>query len=270
MSDTLKEYMTLIKQYPLLSEEEEQDLAVKIMEGDEEAKMKLVRSNLRLVVKLAHHFKGMGLSLLDLISVGNIGLMHASRNFLPNKSCFATFAQYYIRAYMRKEITRMSGAITMPPSAYCKRKKILEVKESLGENCTVEEITKECGRKSVENVRDFLNCSNVKVSLNEYVDDDGKKTYLDMLEQDNEENAADALTHEETLDIMIGKLDTLTEREFFIIERLYGLNDKEKMTLRDIGEALHLSAERIRQIEKEVLVKLRTAIENHNNEENEK
>ncbi len=253
-------YISEINKYRLLGAEEEQELMKRSSEGDLEARNILISSNLRLVVKIAHKYKGMGVDLFDIIQAGNEGLAEAAKRCQPKKkSRFITFAQFHIHHHMKDELSKMSGAVSMSVGTHGRRKNLLDEKDKMGDDFTVEELAKKCGRKNVKNVQAMLNSGNYKVSLDDFVDADNKKTYLEFIET-SEDGAERQYDRDERIEILLSKLEILDDIELCVIESRYGLFGKEEMTLREISKVMNKSAERIRQIQNEAEDKLRKAV----------
>ena len=254
----MKHYMEIANNYALLTQEQEQDLAQKIVGGDESAVKELVCANLRLVVKIARDFMGMGVDFKDLVQAGNTGLMTAARKFKPGyKSRFSTFAQNHIKHGIKDVLCKLSGAVSFSIGTHGRYRKI---KEALEDGGTIQEVARKCNR-SVKAVRDVLCGGNTKISLSQKVSNDDERTYEDIVsDNENETSFADAMAMDERMSLMFECLDNLDEQERYVIESIFGLNDKKPKVLHDIGKELNLTAERVRQIKNSALLHLKEGI----------
>ena len=253
-------YTDEINKYDVLSMEEEQELAERMLNGDEKAKDRLICCNLRLVAKIAQDYKGMGVGIEDLVGAGNVGLVEATERFKPGKGAkFGTFVQSHVRHCIKDVLSRMSGAMSKSIGTRNRHKKIRDAMNELGEGATVEQIARKCNSRS-RTVADAL-AGNYKVSLDGKVDEGSDRTYLDVIEDENAMDSLSQLAHEERMDAMFAGLDGLDSTERFVVESLFGLCGAEPKVLREVGMALHVTAERVRQIKDNALKKLRVAIE---------
>ncbi len=253
-------YTADIMKYDLLDANQEQELATKVANGDLDAMNALVCANLRLVTKIAQEYKGKGVDLDDLIQAGKVGLINAARKYKPNTGArFQTFAQFYIKHGMKDILSKMSCAVSMSIGSYGRHRIARDAMEKLGENCTEEEIAKKCGRKKKTDMSAILRGGGVKVSLNERIGDDEKRTYLDAIEEEESDSVTESIMRNEQIAVMLDCLESLDEDERYVIEGLFGMNG-EKKVLREIGDELGKTAERIRQIKENALGKLRDAI----------
>lgn len=256
---SLSMYLKDIERIPLLGRDEEYELALKAKSGDSYARERLVNANLRFVVSIAKQYQNRGLPLIDLISEGNIGLLTAIDKFEPEKGYhFISYAVWWIRQSILKAIGEKSRMIRLPMNKSAELIQILQAKTNLekagNEDASIEEIAAECGMTS-EEVVEILQISREVSSLDAPVNTEDESSYGDFIESDGprpEEVVLDASMKAAVYRI----LDTLPEKERGIISLRYGLDDREPMSLKEVGEVYNLTKERIRQIEKKVLNKL--------------
>ena len=269
LTGTLDRYIAEINQFPLLTPEEEFSLAVRLKKfNDMEAAEKLVVSNLRFVVKIAHEYRNYGIKLADLIQEGNIGLMHAVKKFDPYKGYrLISYAVWWIRAYMQNYIIKTWSLVKIG-TTQAQRKlffKLGQAKRKLEalsqKNPEFGEIAASLGVKSIEIEEMDLRMSNRDVSLDAFINDDSDATHIDYLTYDGEDQET-ALIRKEEMDILkshiAGALNKLTEKEKYIIKKRVMADDP--MTLQEIGDRYKITRERARQIEKQALKKLRLSI----------
>ncbi|NPA12562.1 MAG: RNA polymerase sigma factor RpoD/SigA [Aquificae bacterium] len=275
MADTDKEQSTLnlyiqkMAKHPLLSPEEEKELAKRAKKGDKEALKKLVEGNLRFVVNVAKNFMGWGVPLTDLIAAGNLGLLEAAKRFDPDKDVkFISYAVWWIRQAIMQTIFQQTGAVRIPVKESLFISKVKEtyekLKEKLKREPTIEEIAKEVGA-SPKKVKNALQIVRMPYSLDKPIGEDGEEmTLLDVLSKKGTEDVEKEIVEESLHKELDKLLKVLDERERTIIEHRFGLNGKEPKTLTEVGELLGISRERVRQIEQRALKKLRTlAIKKH-------
>jgi len=266
---TLDLYIAEINRYPILTVDEEFSLAVRLKKfNDMEAAEKLVVSNLRFVVKVAHEYRNYGVKLSDLVQEGNIGLMHAVKKFDPYKGYrLISYAVWWIRAYIQNYIIKTWSLVKIG-TTQAQRKlffKLGQAKrrlESLSEkNPEFSEIAESLGVKTIELQEMDLRMTNRDVSLDASVSDESDATYIDYLVYDGEDQEATLIKKEEMNLVkrnIAGALSTLTEKESFIIEKRVMADNP--MTLQEIGDRYRITRERARQIEKQALKKLRLAL----------
>lgn len=269
VSGTLDVYISQINQFPLLSTEEEFKLAVRYKKhNDMEAAEKLVVSNLRFVVKIAHEYKNYGIKLLDMIQEGNIGLMHAVKKFDPYKGYkLISYAVWWIRAYIQNFIIK-SWSLVKIGTTQAQRKlffKLNQAKRKLQtisvKNPEFREIAESLNVKEVEVEEMDQRLNNRDLSLDASIDDEGESTYIDYLTYEGEDQEKSLIKKEETALVkknIDGALSKLNERESYIVKNRIMADDPE--TLQEIGDKFNITRERIRQIEKGALKKLQVAI----------
>ena len=264
-NDTMKLYMQNIGQYPLVTPQEEIVLAKKIKAGDEEARSRLIRSNLRLVVKIAHDFKGLGLPLLDLISEGNIGLMRAVDKFDPSKGAkLSSYAAWWIKQSMRRALSNQSRIIRIPTQSGQNLSKLknarVKLVEKLGREPTDKELSEET--KLPERTVTALRLAQITtISLHDPIQHGEDGEFRDII-PDEKSTSPDALVRdEETLRNMLKLVDTLDERERNILTLRFGLNGEEPKTLEEVSQSIGRTRERVRQIQNYALEKLRKKLE---------
>ncbi len=266
---TLNLYIQKMAEHPLLSPEEEKELARRAKEGDKEALKKLVEGNLRFVVNVAKNFMGWGVPLTDLIAAGNLGLLEAAKRFDPERDVkFISYAVWWIRQAIMQTIFQQTGAVRIPVKESLFISKVKETYEKLKEKMkrepSIEDIAKEVGA-SPKKVRNALQIVRMPYSLDRPIGEEGEDlTLLDVLSKKGTEDVEKDIV-EESLHKELNKLlNILDEREKAIIEHRFGLNGEEPKTLTEVGEILGISRERVRQIEQRALKKLRTvAIKKH-------
>jgi RNA polymerase primary sigma factor len=261
----MKLYMQNIGRYQLVSEEEEHELADKIAQGDEEARAKLIRSNLRLVVKIAHDFKGLGLPLLDLISEGNIGLMRAVEKFDPKKGAkLSSYAAWWIKQSMRRALANQARTIRIPVQSASKISKIQnarnELKEKLGREPTDTEVAVHVGLTE-RTVTGLRLGKTTTISLHDPIQHGEDGEFRDII-PDEKTVAPDEIVQDmETIDYMSKLISRLEKREQDILALRFGLNGEKPRTLEEVSQIIGRTRERVRQIQNQALEKLRLMIE---------
>lgn len=261
IEDPVRMYLKEIGKVPLLTAEEEVELAKRMAEGDEEAKKRLAEANLRLVVSIAKRYVGRGMLFLDLIQEGNLGLIKAVEKFDYSKGFkFSTYATWWIRQAITRAIADQARTIRIPVHMVETINKLIRVSrqllQELGREPTPEEIAKEMDMP-VERVRDILKISQEPVSLETPIGEEEDSHLGDFIQDDNvpvpAEAAAQTLLKEQLDEV----LDTLTEREQKVLRLRFGMNDGRARTLEEVGKEFDVTRERIRQIEAKALRKLR-------------
>ena len=259
--DPVRMYLKEIGKVPLLSAEEEIELAKKMEEGDEEAKKKLAEANLRLVVSIAKRYVGRGMLFLDLIQEGNLGLIKAVEKFDYRKGYkFSTYATWWIRQAITRAIADQARTIRIPVHMVETINKLIRVSrqllQELGREPTPEEIAKEMNMP-VDRVREILKISQEPVSLETPIGEEEDSHLGDFIQDDNVPVPADAAAFTLLREQLNEVLDTLTEREQKVLKLRFGLDDGRARTLEEVGREFNVTRERIRQIEAKALRKLR-------------
>ncbi len=261
MDDPVKVYLKEIGRVPLLTPEEEIDLAIRISEGDEEAKKKLAESNLRLVVSIAKRYVGRGMSFLDLIQEGNLGLIKAVDKFDFTKGFkFSTYATWWIRQAITRAIADQARTIRIPVHMVETINKVKKTNSILlhknGRDPTAEEIAKELDMP-VEKVREILRVAQEPVSLETPIGEEEDSHLGDFIPDDDALAPADAASMLLLKEQLAEVLKTLTPREEKVLSLRFGLEDGHPRTLEEVGKEFNVTRERIRQIEAKALRKLR-------------
>ncbi|MBP3926451.1 MAG: RNA polymerase sigma factor RpoD [Clostridium sp.] len=261
LEDPVRMYLKEIGKVPLLSAEEEIELAKRMEEGDEDAKKRLVEANLRLVVSIAKRYMGRGMSFLDLIQEGNLGLIKAVEKFDYRKGYkFSTYATWWIRQAITRAIADQARTIRIPVHMTETINKLIRVSrqllQELGMEPTPEEIAKEMDMP-VDRVREIMKLGQEPVSLETPVGEEDDSHLGDFLQDENAPIPADAAAFTLLREQLLEVLETLTEREQKVIRLRFGLDDGRARTLEEVGKEFHVTRERIRQIEAKALRKLR-------------
>ena len=261
LDDPVRMYLKEIGQIPLLSPEEEQELAQRVSEGDQQAKNKLTEANLRLVVSIAKKYSGRGLHILDLIQEGNTGLIRAVDKFDYTKgNKFSTYATWWIRQAITRAIADQARTIRVPvhmvevinKATRCNRKLVQE----LGREPTLEEIADELNLP-IEKIIEANRTAADTLSLDTPVGDEEDTTIGSFVEDDNTPGPADATSNALLAEALSEILNTLTEREADVLRLRFGMYDGKTHTLEEVGQIFGVTRERIRQIENKAIRKLR-------------
>ena len=261
VDDPVRMYLKEIGKVPLLSPDEEIELAKKIELGDEAAKKKLAEANLRLVVSIAKRYVGRGMQLLDLIQEGNLGLIKAVEKFDYRKGYkFSTYATWWIRQAITRAIADQARTIRIPVHMVETINRLVRTQrqlvQKLGREATPEELAKELDMP-VDRVREIRKISQDPVSLETPIGEEEDSHLGDFIQDDNVEVPADAATYTLLHEQLMEVLSTLTEREQKVLRLRFGLDDGRPRTLEEVGRQFNVTRERIRQIEAKALRKLR-------------
>ena len=261
IEDPVRMYLKEIGKVPLLTAEEEIDLAKRMEQGDEEAKKRLAEANLRLVVSIAKRYVGRGMLFLDLIQEGNLGLIKAVEKFDYRKGYkFSTYATWWIRQAITRAIADQARTIRIPVHMVETINKEIRVSrqllQELGREPTPEEIAEEMNI-SVDRVREILKISQEPVSLETPIGEEEDSHLGDFIQDDNVPAPADAAANTMLKEQLEEVLVTLTEREQKVLRLRFGLDDGRARTLEEVGKEFNVTRERIRQIEAKALRKLR-------------
>ena len=261
IEDPVRMYLKEIGKVPLLSAEEEIELAKRMENGDQEAKKRLAEANLRLVVSIAKRYVGRGMLFLDLIHDGNLGLIKAVEMFDYRKGYkFSTYATWWIRQAITRAIADQARTIRIPVHMVETINKLIRVSrqllQELGREPTPEEISEEMGMP-VDRVREILKISQEPVSLETPIGEEEDSHLGDFIQDDNVPVPAEAASFTLLREQLVEVLGTLTEREQKVLRLRFGLDDGRARTLEEVGKEFNVTRERIRQIEAKALRKLR-------------
>jgi RNA polymerase primary sigma factor len=261
---SLKLYLREISKTPLLTIEEETALAERIKMGDKEARSHMIRANLRLVVKIAHDYSGYGLSLSDLISEGNIGLMNAVERFDPEKGGkLSTYGAWWIKQSIKRALANQSKTIRLPIHMVDKIARMRRIAsilaEALGREPTDDELAAELGLPR-QKIAMLKQAAQRPTSLDAPVNEGEATEYGDIISDESASDPLELLTDKNLHDQIDGLLSILNERERRIIDERFGLNGLKPMLLEDVGREFGVSRERIRQLQNSALAKMRAAL----------
>ncbi|MGN1235488.1 MAG: RNA polymerase sigma factor RpoD [Christensenellaceae bacterium] len=261
LDDPVKMYLKDIGRVPLLSGDDEIELAKRMLEGDEEAKKRLSEANLRLVVSIAKRYVGRGMLFLDLIQEGNLGLMKAVEKFDYQKGFkFSTYATWWIRQSITRAIADQARTIRIPVHMVETINKLTRASrallQELGREPTPAEIAKEMGI-SEERVMEIQKIAQDPVSLETPIGEEEDSHLGDFIEDEKTVTPSDSVAFSMLKEQLIGVLNTLTPREEKVLRLRYGIDDNRPRTLEEVGKEFNVTRERIRQIEAKALRKLR-------------
>ena len=261
VNDPVRMYLKEIGVVPLLSNEEEKELAIAVENGDLEAKQRLAEANLRLVVSIAKRYVGRGMQFLDLIQEGNMGLMKAVDKFDYSKGFkFSTYATWWIRQAITRAIADQARTIRIPVHMVETINKLVREQrnllQELGQDPTPEQIAERMDM-TPDKVREILKIAQEPVSLETPIGEEDDSHLGDFIEDEVIENPVDYTTRVVLREQLDEVLDTLTDREENVLRMRFGLDDGKMRTLEDVGKVFNVTRERIRQIEAKALRKLR-------------
>jgi len=254
-------YLKEISRIPLLTVQEEKELGRRIQNGDREAIQKLVESNLRFVIKIAKKYRGYSISFLDLINEGNLGLIEAARRFDPSRNVrFTSYAVWWIRQAILHTITNMGHPFRLPAkisnTLYRMSSTIGRKTAELQRKPTLDEIAEEVGVKTGELIS-MMEVAGDAASLNQPIHEDGELVLGDLLEHTSGPTLEEDVTSKFLKGHVEEALGQLDPNERLVLRLRFGLDDSISRTLKEVGDQMHLSRERIRQIEARALEKLR-------------
>jgi len=261
----IKLYLREIGQVKLLTPQEEIELAAKIKKGDKKARELMIKANLRLVVKIARDYEGIGLPLLDLISEGNIGLMKAVERFDPNKGGkLSTYGSWWIKQSIKRALANQSKTIRLPVHLVDKISKMrrvgMKLQEELGREATDEELADEMDMTAAR-VRQMRLAAIRPASLDAPIGDDDSNNFSDVVEDENATSPYGNLEDKTVTDMLQDMVKHLDTREATILRYRFGLDGGSEKTLEEVGVKFGVTRERVRQIQNLALRKLRKMIE---------
>jgi RNA polymerase primary sigma factor len=265
MDGGIKIYLREIGKTPLLTREEEVQLADRIKNGDKEARAHMIKANLRLVVKIAQDYANYGLPLLDLISEGNIGLMKAVERFDPNKGGkLSTYAAWWIKQSIKRALANQSKTIRLPVHMVDKISKMRRVamvlSEELGREPTDEELSEEIGIDRAK-LSQLKSAALRPASLDAPIGDDDSTQFGEIIGDEKAQTPLELLSHKNMHMQLDDLLEVLDERERKIVDARFGLGGQKPKTLEEVGQEFGVTRERIRQLQNIALKKLRRALQ---------
>ena len=265
--DTLQLYLREIGQVKLLTPKEEVALARRIRKGDKRARDKMITANLRLVVKIARDYEGLGLPLLDLINEGNIGLMKGVERFNPRKGAkLSSYAAWWIKQCIMRALANQSKTIRLPVHVVDKvahiRKAEVKLREAFDREPTDQEVADHLGLNP-RRIQQYRDASKAPISLDAPIGHDEPQRISEVVADPNAAAPFDRLVHAGDTELVQQVLATLTPRENQILAMRFGLDDGKPKTLEEIGARIGVTRERVRQIQEEALQKMRVKIAEH-------
>lgn len=261
----IKLYLREIGQIDLLTPKEEHELALRIQNGDAEAKEHMIKANLRLVVRIARDYEDIGLPLLDLISEGNIGLIRAVERYDPEKgNKLSTYASWWIKQSIKRALAKQSKTIRLPTHLVEKIAKLRRTEDSLREHFdrdpTDKELAEELGIPPQDIAR-LRNVDNRPASLDSPILESETATLGDVVRDEKAKAPSKQLEEKDILNLLTNLLRKLPEREAAVLDYRFGLSDGKERTLEKVGKHFNITRERVRQIQNDALAKLRKQIE---------
>jgi RNA polymerase primary sigma factor len=260
----IKIYLREIGRIPLLTPQEEIELAARIKKGDREARALMIKANLRLVVKIAHDYANLGLPLLDLVSEGNIGLMKAVERFDPAKGGkLSTYGAWWIKQSIKRALANQSKTIRLPVHLVDKISKMrrvsLQISEELGREPTDDELAEEVGL-SIRKVSELKTVSIRPASLDAPIGDEDSTEFGEIVGDEDAQTPFELLRDKNLRDEVSDLLEALDDRERKIIFQRFGLDGGKPKTLEEVGKKFRVTRERIRQLQNVALAKMRRAL----------
>jgi len=271
--NTLQSYLRDIRRAPLLSAQEEHDTAVLAQAGDFAARQRMIERNLRLVVSIAKHYVGRGLPMVDLIEEGNLGLMHATGKFEPERGFrFSTYASWWIRQSIERALMHQARLIRLPVHVVRELNQVLKARRALEaaarlpgqaeRSIGIDEIAAVLQRPPAQ-VAELLRLAEQPMSLDAPLEPEGSASMLDGVADEQAADPMGLTLDHEAVQILETGLSELNEREREVLAGRFGLHDRESETLEDLAARLGLTRERIRQIQQESLLKLKRRMARH-------
>ena len=269
--DLLVSYISSVRRYPLLTQEDEVRLGRLVQQGDVKARNSMITSNLRLVIKVARDYRTRGVPMLDLIEEGNLGLIHAVNKFDPERGFrFSTYATWWIRQGIEHAVMNQSRLVRLPFHVIKDLNQVLKVKKQLqekahGQAVAVKDIAKELDIdedkvRSMLVVAEGISISDLNVKNK---DSEKNVSLLDLLADEKTPTLEEQFGNTEIEKLLRSWIDSLNERQKIIVIHRFGINDNDIKTLEEIGELLHLTRERVRQLQKTVLISLKKFLKNY-------
>ncbi|MDB6036972.1 MAG: RpoD family polymerase sigma factor [Verrucomicrobiales bacterium] len=261
----IKLYLREIGQVKLLTPQEEIELAARIKKGDKKAREQMIKANLRLVVKIAHDYEGLGLPLLDLINEGNIGLMKAVERFDPAKGGkLSTYGSWWIKQSIKRALANQSKTIRLPVHLVDKiskmRRTAMKLQEEFGREPTDEELGEELGI-ATSRVTQLRTAAIRPASLDAPIGDDDSNNFAEVVQDENADTPYEQLEEKTVTRMLQEMVKTLDQREATILRYRFGLDGGSEKTLEEVGQKFGVTRERVRQIQNIALAKLRKMIE---------
>jgi len=261
----IKLYLREIGQVKLLTPQEEIELAAKIKKGDKKAREHMIKANLRLVVKIARDYEGIGLPLLDLISEGNIGLMKAVERFDPAKGGkLSTYGSWWIKQFIKRALANQSKTIRLPVHLVDKiskmRRVAMQLQEAFGREPTDEELAEEL-QTTASRIAQMRMASIRPASLDAPIGDDESNSFSEVVQDENAETPYEMLEDKTVTGMLEDMVKKLDPREATILRYRFGLDGGSERTLEEVGEKFNVTRERVRQIQNIALRKMRKMIE---------